>query len=92
MIFTEPQTGEVLSSAIYPHYKVNNILLIIKYTMYTVEPPLSTTYLRAPIHTLIETSLQRPPLNNGQIFLHQGGCCEEVQLYYRLFHVVVTWM
>ena len=31
--------------------------------------------------TLIETSLQRPPLYNGQLFRPQGGRCREVQLY-----------
>ena len=34
--------------------------------------------------TLIETSLQRPPLYNGQIIRHQGGRCREVELYFRL--------
>ena len=30
--------------------------------------------------TLIETSLQRPPLYNGQLFRPKGGRCREVQL------------
>ena len=58
----------------------------------TVESPLTATSLQRPgffvptvhqyIHfTLIETSLQRPPLYNGQLFRPQGGRCREVQLY-----------
>ena len=38
--------------------------------------------VRRSIHfTLVETSLQRPPLYNGQIILHKGGRCGEAQLY-----------
>ena len=65
--------------AIYP---VDSIILPIKLfnlgQLWLTNGHLSTTAIH---FTLIETSLQWPPLYNGQIILHQDGRCGEVQLY-----------
>ena len=42
-----------------------------------LRPPL---YDRAPIHTLSSYWNFPPPFYNGQIIMHQGACCGEVQL------------
>ena len=75
----------------------------MRYTRYQgnlqYEPQLTATSPQRPlffaptvhryIHfTLIETSLQRPPLYNGQIFRPQGGRCREVRLYIPLLILI----
>ena len=62
---------------------------MLLYTI-TVKPPLTATSPQRPgffvqivrlsiLFTLIETSLQRPPLYNGQLIPPQDGRCREVQ-------------
>ena len=70
-----------------------DLVIFIIIIQYTVKPPLTATSPQWPgffvpivhlsmLFTFIETSLQRPPLYNGQLIPPQGGRCREVQLYF----------
>ena len=77
---------------VYNFFSEETQILPREFLRNTVEPPLTATTPHRPgffvpiirlsiLFTLIETSLQRPPLYNGQLIPPQGGRCREVQLY-----------